>query len=78
MYFIIQILPFLPLGLEDRLSRGHLGDLFSLLHQLGLLDPEYHVAPVKNRRKFSERARVQGSYSQKLHLMKSVMNLKPY
>lgn len=43
------MLPFLPLALEDQLFLDHLGDLFCLLHQVGLLDPEYHVAPIKNR-----------------------------
>lgn len=57
-YLIIQILPVLPMDLEDQLFLGHLEDLFCLLHLVGLLAPEYHVAPIENRKLVSRKTSV--------------------
>lgn len=75
IYFIIQILPFLPLGLEDQLFLDHLGDLVCLLHQGGLLDLEYHVAPIKNRKTVIGKSHSMSDYSQKIHLIKSAVTI---
>lgn len=77
IYFIIQILPFLPSGLEDQLPLDHLWDLFCLLHLVGLLVPGYHVAPIKNKRAVIRKIH-STRYSQKIHLRKPVINFKLY